>query len=76
MDSPSKARVAAEARPRPSAELLARLRAGKAEIRARRIALPLREKVRQLLQLQHIYVAQLARHRPLEPWERPWDVEP
>ena len=76
MDLRSRPLDAGAARARPSPELLARLRAGKAALREQRIALPLPEKVRQLLQLQHIQVALLAQQRPLRPWERPWDVEP
>jgi hypothetical protein len=63
-------------RARPSPELLARLHAGKAALREQRIALPLPEKVRQLLKLQQIQVALLAKQRPLRPRQRPWDVEP
>jgi hypothetical protein len=72
----SKLLAASSARPRPSPELLRKLRGGKATLRQQRISLPLQEKVRQLLQLQHIYVALLAKQRTLRPWERPWDVEP
>jgi len=63
-------------RTRPSAELLDRLRRGKAELRARRTQLSLKEKVAMVLKLQRIYLPLLKRHRPLAPWERPWDVEP
>jgi hypothetical protein len=63
-------------RPRPSSELLARLRQGKAELRREREALSLREKVRQVMELQRIQYPLLARQRPLEPWERPWEIEP
>lgn len=38
--------------------------------------LPLREKVRILIELQRQELELLARHRPLRPWERPWDVVP
>ncbi len=38
--------------------------------------LPLREKVRILIELQRQELPLLARHRPLRPWERPWDVAP
>lgn len=61
---------------RPSAELLTALRAGKAALRQRRIDLPLREKVRQVLALQRLQHPLLAARRPLRTWERPWDVEP
>ena len=39
-------------------------------------ALPLREKVRILLELQRQDLPLIARRRPLRPWERPWDVTP
>lgn len=61
---------------RPSAELMTALRAGKAALRAERIALPLPEKLRQVLALQRLVYPLLARQRPLRPWERPWDVVP
>ncbi len=63
-------------RSRPSAEALATLRRGKSALRARRIALPLREKVRQLLELQRVQFPLLKQRRALHPWERPWDVQP
>jgi len=63
-------------RPRPTVELLARLRAGKAALRARRVALPLPAKVAQLLELQRIQYPLMRRQRPLRPWEKPWDVSP
>ena len=63
-------------RSRPSPEALAALRRGKAALRARRVALPLREKVRQLLELQRLHFPLLEKRRSLRPWERPWDIEP
>lgn len=39
-------------------------------------AAPLQEKVRILLELQRQDLPLIARHRPLRPWERPWDVTP
>jgi hypothetical protein len=74
MGSPSDVDLPEPARPSP--ELIARLRAGKEALRQKRIAMPLREKVRQVLELQKIQYPLLARQRPLRPWERPWDVEP
>ena len=38
--------------------------------------LPLREKVRILLELQRQDLPLLARRRPLRYWERPWDITP
>ena len=39
-------------------------------------ALPLKEKVRILLELQKQELPLLARQRPLRPWEKPWPIEP
>ena len=61
---------------RPSAELIEKLRQGKADLRLEREALPLREKIRQVMELQRFQYPLLARQRPLEAWERPWDIEP
>ncbi|MCP3960892.1 MAG: hypothetical protein GY719_23855 [bacterium] len=38
--------------------------------------LPIKEKVRILLELQRQDLPLLARHRQLEWWERPWNIEP
>lgn len=63
-------------RSRPTPELMSRLRQGKAELRARRTQMSLKEKVAMVLELQRIYLPLLERQRPLASWERPWDVEP
>ena len=42
----------------------------------RQAQLPLREKVRILLELQRQDFPLLQRQRPLKPWERPWEIEP
>ena len=68
--------MTARPRARPTAELLDRLRRGKAELRARRAEMSLKEKVAIVLKLQRVYLPLLKRHRPLAPWERPWDVKP
>lgn len=39
-------------------------------------ALPLKEKVRILLELQRQELPLIARQRPLRPWERPWPIDP
>ena len=39
-------------------------------------SLPIREKVRILLELQRQDLPLLAKQRPLRAWERPWPVEP
>lgn len=38
--------------------------------------MPLPDKVRQVIELQKAVYPLLLRRRDLEPWERPWDVEP
>lgn len=38
--------------------------------------LPLREKVRILLELQRQELPLIERQRPLQPWERPWQITP
>jgi hypothetical protein len=64
-------------RPRPSPELLASLRAGKEELHEAQRDLPLREKIRQLLELQKIdYAIRVERGDTLEPWQKPWNIEP
>lgn len=62
---------------RPSEELLARLQAGKRALHAAQQALPLPEKIGQLLELQKIaYEILRSRGVAMQPWERPWDTEP
>jgi hypothetical protein len=63
-------------RPRPSAELVAKLRQGKDKLRRDREELPLPEKIRQVIELQRLQYPLLARQRTLKSWERPWEVEP
>lgn len=63
-------------RPRPSAELIAKLRQGKADLKRQREQMPLPEKVRQVMELQRIVLPLIARQRPLRSWERPWEIEP
>ena len=40
------------------------------------MTLPIKEKVRILLELQRHDLPLIARKRPLKPWERPWPIEP
>jgi len=51
------------------------LRAGKEELRRRRRALSLAEKVEQVVQLQRIVLPMIQRRRALKAWERVWDLE-
>jgi hypothetical protein len=39
-------------------------------------SLPVREKVRILLELQRQDLPLIRRHRALKPWEEPWAIEP
>lgn len=67
----------ADPRPRPTPELLERLRAGKRELHAEQRDLSLPQKIRQLLELQKIdYEIRRSRGDELQPWERPWEIEP
>ena len=63
-------------RARPSPELIGRLREGKEALRDRRRSMSLRDKIREVLELQRMMLPLLARQRPLRWWERPWDIEP
>ncbi len=66
----------ADVRARPTPELVARLRRGKADLRRERERLPLPEKVRLVIELQRAVYPLLAKQRQLESWERPWKIEP
>lgn len=59
-------------RPRPSPELLERLREDKQRLHAAARALSPAEKVRRVIELQRIVLPQIARRRPLRPHERVW----
>lgn len=50
--------------------------AAKAEWHRAQAQLPLKEKVRILLELQKQDLPLIARHRPLKWYEKPWDIEP
>jgi len=76
MGSRSEDASSIDPRARPSADLMARLRRGKVELRRERERMPLPEKVRQVIELQRFVHPLLARQRALEPWERPWEIEP
>jgi hypothetical protein len=62
---------------RPTDELLARLFDGKRALHTKQRMLPLPEKVAQLLELQKVAYEMLrARGVELQPWQKPWEVEP
>lgn len=60
----------------PSPELLQKLWKGKTALHERHANLPLREKVRLVMELQRIVLPLIARQRPLRSWERLWEIEP
>ena len=67
-------RVSTEAasQPRPSTELLDRLREDKRQLHAAARALSLPEKVRRVIELQRIVLPQIARRRALRRHEFVW----
>jgi hypothetical protein len=53
-----------------------RLYAAKRDLHAAQRALPIEEKIRQVIALQHIdYKLRMQRGETLESWQRPWDME-
>lgn len=61
---------------RPSPELLVAQQRGKEAWRRLQANLPLKEKIRLLLELQRKVHPILRQRRPLRPWEHPWAIEP
>jgi hypothetical protein len=59
-----------------TSEEVRRLFEAKAAWHRRQAGLPLKEKVRILLELQRQDLPLIARQRPLRSWERPWPIEP
>lgn len=60
----------------PDAGPIEQLFRAKREWHRAQARLPLRDKVRILLDLQRQDLPLIARRRPLRSWERPWPVEP
>lgn len=56
-------------------EILTALRSGKDELRRKRVAMSLPEKVRQVVELQKIVLPAIRRRRPLREWERVWPLD-
>ena len=63
-------------RVRPMEGQIAALFRAKAEWHRRQAHLPIKEKIRILLELQRQDHPLLKRHRRLEWWEEPWTIEP
>ena len=55
-------------------DVMLRLRQGKDALRSARRRAPLEEKLRQLVHAQHLYVQIVGSRRPLQPWQRPWNI--
>ena len=55
-------------------DVLQRLRNGKRELRHKRVAMSLEDKVRQVVELQKIHVSMVGRRRALQPLERVWQL--
>jgi hypothetical protein len=55
--------------------VLRRLRAGKRQLRAHRIAMSLPDKVRQVVDLQRATLPLIRKRRQLRPWERVWPLD-
>jgi hypothetical protein len=60
-------------RPRPTPELLERLREGKRQLHSSARSLTPKEKVLRVIELQRIVLPQIARRRPLQSHEVVWD---
>jgi hypothetical protein len=63
-------------RPRPSPDLLQRLRDGKQQWRQDMASRTIKEKVALLLEMQKRLYPVLSQRRHLRPWERPWEITP
>lgn len=61
---------------RPSEELMESLFEAKRRWHEEQARLPIRENFRILLEMQRLHHPLIARRRPLEPWEQPWETEP
>jgi hypothetical protein len=63
-------------RPQPSHQHVEEMFRAKGEWHRRQARLPIKEKVRILLELQHQDYPLLRKHRALRWWEAPWQIEP
>lgn len=53
-----------------------RMYAAKRDWHRQQAQLPIKEKMRIMLEMQKRVLPLLARQRPLHWWEKPWDIEP
>lgn len=57
-----------------SPQVIVHLRQGKNALRQERRGAPLEEKLRQLVQAQHLYVQIVGSRKALNPLQRPWNI--
>ena len=62
--------------PKPDSMTSSALARSKAAWHRAQASLPVREKVRILLELQKQDLPLIRKQRPLRSWERPWPIEP
>ena len=62
--------------PKPAPTASTELSASKAAWHRAQAALPIREKVRILLELQKQDLPLIRKQRPLRSWEKPWPIQP
>ncbi len=68
--------MAGEHRPRPSPEFVAAQWSAQASWHRRCAQLPLKEKIRLLLDMQQRVYPIIRQRRAMREWERPWPIEP
>src|SRR5262245_3125972 len=54
--------------------VIRRLREGKSSLRRARLGASIEDKLRELVQAQHLYVQIAGSRRTLQPWQQPWGV--
>jgi len=57
-----------------TADVIEALRDGKRALHRQRVAMSLADKVRQVVELQKVYVTIVGQRRPLQPLERVWPL--
>jgi len=58
----------------PIPDAIQTLRTGKRELHAKRVAMSIEDKVRQVVELQKVHVSVIGRRRSLKPLERVWQL--
>jgi len=63
-------------KPETAEEHNQRIYAGKKDYHRRQAQLPIKEKMRIMLEMQKRVLPLIAKHRPLKWYEKPWEIEP